>query len=73
MQFKKYNQSVDEDDFVIKLSDTDDTISVRKEYWYHSDDSCYWAREIDGQIYYSDDEVFSTIKEDATHIIIFMK
>lgn len=70
---KVINEGSDLDDDVICLSEKDDTDLVRTEYYYHSDDGCYWAKNIDGQVHYSDDDVFSTEKEDATHIVVFLK
>lgn len=70
---KAINEGSDWDDDIIGISEKDDTQLVRTEYYYHSDDGCYWAKNIEGQVYYSDDDVFSTEKEDATHIVVFLK
>ena len=70
---KAINEGNDFDAIVANISEKDDTHLVRVEYYYHSEDGCYWAKNIDGQVFYSDDDVFSTEKEDATHIVVFLK
>ena len=51
-----------------------DTRTIRSQYQDLYDDTVYWAKKMeDGIIYYSQDEIFSTDKLDATHIIIFLK
>ena len=41
----------DFDDKVIGISTKNTTDIIRTEYYYHSDDGCYWAKSIDGLIY----------------------
>ena len=64
---------VEDGEVIIDLEELDTTESIRDEYYYHYDDSCYWAKEQAGEIYYSRDDVFSSERLDATHIIIFLK
>lgn len=68
-----YNKEPDEDCFNIEVTDKDITIDIRTEYYYHTDDNCYWAKEINSKIYHSNDDVFTTNKEDATHIVVYLK
>lgn len=75
---REYNRKAIQDgsdfeDFIINVKLEGSTNEIREIYYYHSDDSCYWTMEKEDGIYYSDDDVFNTEKEDATHIVIFMK
>ena len=73
----RYKTKIDytEIDSVYKLSKNDTTESVRlleNEYLYGIED-VYWAKEKDSTIFYSDDNIYETEMEDATHIIFFIK
>lgn len=71
---RDYPTQCDEvDSFSIKIPDKDSAQVVRNDYYYHQEDSCYWAKDIDGIIMYSHDDVFETEKLDASHIVIFLK
>lgn len=67
------NIIIEDEDDVITLADNDSTKDIRKKYYYHWDDRCYWAKKIDGEIKYSRDDVFNTERQDATHIVAFIK
>lgn len=71
---REYPKICDEDEcFSIKIPEKDSAQVVRNDYYYHQEDTCYWAKEIDGVIMYSHDDVFETEKLDASHIVIFLK
>lgn len=38
-----------------------------------SSETCYWAKEIDGKVFYSNDEIWDTEMQDATHTLEILK
>lgn len=61
------------DEIIIELAPDQTAAELREELYYHWDDSCYWAKETELGIFYSRDELFSSEREQATHLVIFMK
>lgn len=72
---REYKQELfgDGEEIVIELEDGQTAEQLRKEYYYHFDDSCYFAKKVDGQILFSRDDLFSSEREDATHLVILLK
>lgn len=70
-----YSSKLDTEDLLcaVSLHHSDDTDTVRTDYYYHSDDTCVWAKDTEDGIYCSDDDIFHTEREDATHIVAFLK
>lgn len=68
-KYKAITDGSEFEDYVIKLNNID-----TKEYLnVYYDDSVCWAKEINGDIFYSVDEIYNTERQDATHLVIFMK
>ena len=64
----------DFDDEVYEIDGALTTEQFREEYYYLEDNPTYWAKlDINGHIYYSNEDIFETEKEDATHIVVSIK
>lgn len=48
------------EDYTIKLYPDETKEYILQELKSHSEDSVYWGKEINGEIFYSNDEVFNT-------------
>lgn len=70
---RNYNKKIKRNDIIIDISNINSTNEIRKQYYYFSDNNCYWGILINNKIYYSIDDIFNTEKENATHIITFLK
>lgn len=72
-KYKAITDGSDFEDYVIKLNNIDTKEQVKEYLNAYYDDSIYWAKEINGNIFYSKDEVYNTEQQDATNLVIFMK
>jgi hypothetical protein len=59
--------------FSVSLDKNETTEEVRLRMKIYSDDDCYWAKKTEKGLFQSYDELFNTEKEDATHLIIYLK
>jgi hypothetical protein len=60
-------------DYFVKIDVKSTTDTLREEYRHYADDDIHWGKIINEELFYSDDELFNTEKEDATHLVIFLK
>ena len=74
---RKYTNKVDNDPdwgpVTIELDENMDRQAFRKEHYYHSEDTSCWAKMVDGDLYRSNDDAFTTERGDATHVVIYLK
>lgn len=71
-KYKVITDGSDLEDYVIKLREKE-TERVLDTFLHDSENSVYWAKEIDGNIFYSIDQIYDTEQQDATHLAVFMK
>ena len=72
-KYKVLTDGSDLEDYVIKLYRDDTREQILDNFLHDSEDSVYWAKEINGNIFYSIDQIYDTEQQDATHLVIFMK
>ena len=71
-KYKVITDGSEFEDYVIKLREKE-TKRVLDTFLHDSENSVYWAKEIDGNIFYSIDQIYDTEQQDATHLAVFMK
>lgn len=71
-KFKAITDGSEFEDYVIKLYEKEEK-RLLDVFLHNPDNDIYWAKEINGEIFYSIDEIFNTERQDATHLVIFMK
>lgn len=71
-KFKAITDGSEFEDYVIKLLEKEEE-RVLDIFLNNSEDNVHWAKEINGDIFYSRDEIYNTEQQDATHLVIFMK
>lgn len=71
-KYKAITDGSEFEDYVIKLLEKEEE-RVLDIFLNNSEDNVYWAKEINGDIFYSVDEIYDTERQDATHLVIFMK
>ena len=71
-KFKAITDGSDFEDYVIKLYEKEEE-RLLDVFLHNPENNIYWAKEINGEIFYSIDEIYNTEQQDATHLVIFMK
>lgn len=71
-KYKAITDGSEFEDYTIKLREKEEE-RVLDIFLHNSEDNVYWAKEINGDIFYSVDEIYDTERQDATHLVIFMK
>ena len=72
-KYKAITDGSEFEDYVIKLLEKEEEERVLDIFLHSSEDNVYWAKEFNGDIFYSVDEIYNTEQQDATHLVIFMK
>lgn len=71
-KYKAITDGSDFEDYVIKLYEKKEK-RLLDVFLHNTESNIYWAKEINGDIFYSRDEIYNTERQDATHLVIFMK
>lgn len=72
-KYKAITDGSEFEDYTIKLHEEETREQILDNFFCHSEDDVCWAKEINGEIFYSKDEIYNTEKQDATHLVIFIK
>lgn len=72
-KYKAITDGSEFEDYVIKLYEKEEKGRLLDVFLHNPENNIYWAKEINGDIFYSRDEIYNTERQDATHLVIFMK